>query len=732
MDPIDRSILEWCAHDFHPLKPLREHIPVGTLYRHIRRLIQLGWLRRQQHYYLTSEAGHRQLIEKDKGCPGTALEKVYPPLRKVPTPVHQAMITLILAAVVARRYPHRSDRHPFFVCAGGTLHWKTSLGLFVCHALRIDPTRHVVDCGSETGRSLSFRRDGRGHWVFKRALLDAPFLVLDEFLAADPSLRHPLNLFLSGRRIIPFENQNLTVHPVPLLTLNPKTKPTLEARIGLSAPQIRRGIIVDLDSVPMPDLTTIGEAALIAAQQEAPISLEAPSVNCQTHSRQIIQLVREILLPEAHARVDFEGIINLCTGMTGVLPDPSTAISQVAHSLGIVVETLNWTRRGWIDSVLTFSLAAPSQERNRGDEPNTPSQSFRSTTNPAGATDHQPGKVSLQVPRLTRDIGLPNLNLSDELRSQLVWLGVETGRPLEETLTILVEFFNEWRGKRRATLATLKRILDLAQELEVTDIDRETLEDFLHTKAHIERYGCTFLDIPECVRLLDLLGSLPHPWDWHQAKAAMQCVARVLHYGITIDAVNTFLTKHQCLHQLGFDETTAEGLAKALQNVRASGKRRNRIIGQIIKTAGTQVELNDLMAERQKLQFEIRELESRHHKILHTLEKAQSQVNRLQEDSHHIQQRNQRLEQNYATKSSDLEVLQAFRTFLLGKTEDCNPFLAEIGAIYQWRQLGGNLTDIVGAQWTQSLREKIYKFFQELLMEPHSKLRQQTEGNDPG
>ena len=42
MNQIDRSILEFCAHDFRALKPLREHIPVGTLYRHVRKLIQLG------------------------------------------------------------------------------------------------------------------------------------------------------------------------------------------------------------------------------------------------------------------------------------------------------------------------------------------------------------------------------------------------------------------------------------------------------------------------------------------------------------------------------------------------------------------------------------------------------------------------------------------------------------------------------------------------------------------
>jgi 50S ribosomal subunit-associated GTPase HflX len=44
----------------------------------------------------------------------------------------------------------------------------------------------------------------------------------------------------------------------------------LEGRLGLSAPQIRRTIIANLDAVPMPDLAATGEEALTAARAHAP------------------------------------------------------------------------------------------------------------------------------------------------------------------------------------------------------------------------------------------------------------------------------------------------------------------------------------------------------------------------------------------------------------------------------------------------------------------------------
>ncbi len=175
MDPRDRFILESCAGGFRPLKPLSKQIPSGSLYRRAKRLVALGWLRKENDLYQTSEAGLRQLAETQSGRRFDALEKIYPPLALVPTPVHRALAELIFAGAVVRQHDTRPDRHPFFVAFGGTLHWKTSVGAFVCHALGLDPALHIVDCGAETGKSLTVRRTGSGEPAFKRELLDAPF-----------------------------------------------------------------------------------------------------------------------------------------------------------------------------------------------------------------------------------------------------------------------------------------------------------------------------------------------------------------------------------------------------------------------------------------------------------------------------------------------------------------------------------------------------------------------------
>ena len=181
MDPIDSAILTHCAEDFRPLKPLLQMIPKGTAYRHAKRLLQLGWLVREGRLYQSTDAGRRQLQAAQRGQQWNRLDAVYPPIKYLPTDVHRALFELVLAAVICRQYETRSDRHPFFVCAGGTLRWKSSLGIFLCHALGLDPGRHVVECASEAGKSLFVRRDSAGTVVYKRELLDTSMVVLDEF-----------------------------------------------------------------------------------------------------------------------------------------------------------------------------------------------------------------------------------------------------------------------------------------------------------------------------------------------------------------------------------------------------------------------------------------------------------------------------------------------------------------------------------------------------------------------
>jgi len=641
MNPNDRAILEFCRQDFRPLKSLRTHISSGTLYRRVGRLLGVGWLKKADDLYQTTEAGLRQLAEAASGRRWDSLEQVYPPLGLVPTPVHRAVGELILAGVAARQQESRPDRHPFFVAFGGTLRWKTSLGMFICLALGLDPAIHVVECGSESGKSLSFRRSGTGTLVFKRELLDAPFIVLDEFLSADPSVRPTLNIFLGGRLVVPFENERLAVRPVPLLTLNPRAKDTLEARIGLSAPQIRRAILADFDVVPMPDLAMTGERALTAARAQAPLILSAPAVDCQGHHRPIVELTRAILVPGAHDRVDVEVVVNLSTGMTAFIPEPAEAIAQVGHALGVLAETLGWTQAGWIEAVSRFALGPAARQARSRPEPSLPA-SPTGNAEPSGVAEGKPAgstTLSLQVPRpVRRETGVPDLSLSPELRARLIWLAVETGRTLEEVLALLVGIYLE-RRKDADTLPILERILSLARELEAAQVDVETLEGYLKAQAALAKDNCTFEDVPEALRLIDLLGELPEPWDWPRARTAIQAVTAILEAGISTDQVTAFLTRHQRLGELGFDEETAVAIAEALTQAGVTGERRDAVLHEMVASAGIQADCVALENRREQLQQSVAALERAQIRLRRTTKALMTRIRNLQRDEQTAQQR---------------------------------------------------------------------------------------------
>jgi len=408
MHPTDRVILDYCHNDFRPVTPLKGTVPSGSLYRHVGRMVKVGWLERQGALYRATEAGLHQLAALASGTTWDVLSDVYPPLALIPTLAHRALAELILAAIVARQHAIRPDRHPFFGACGGTLRWKTSLGRFVCHALGLDPGMQVVDCGTEGGKSLSFRRGSDGTLVFKRALLDTAFVVLDEFQLADRAVRSALGIFLRGRLVMPVENQQLTIQPVPLLTLNPKVAPTLEGRLGLSPPLVRRALLADLDAVPMPDLAAVGERAVEAARAQPPLVLRAPQADIEGFHDAIVDLVREVLLPDAHERVDVEIVVNLSAGMTAFIPEAVVAIAQVVHNVGILAETLGWTRPGWIEPVTAFKHGA------KGPGART-SALVRVVTPEVPVTVHEtqpaaPGTISLSDPPGPRGAGPPCLS----------------------------------------------------------------------------------------------------------------------------------------------------------------------------------------------------------------------------------------------------------------------------------------------------------------------------------
>ncbi|MBK5282653.1 MAG: hypothetical protein JJE16_11245 [Nitrospiraceae bacterium] len=595
MDPIDFAILTSCVEDFRPLKPLLKTIPKGTLYRHAKRLTQIGWLAREGRRYQTTDAGRRQLHAAHRGRRWNQFDILYPPVKDLPTDVHRAVFELALAAVICRQSKTRADRHPFLVCAGGTLRWKSSLGIFLCHALGLDPGGHLVECAVEAGKSLFVRRDAEGTVVYKRDLLGTPFIVLDEFQAAAPAVRAALYPLLSGRLVVPLENDRLTVSCVPLVLLNPVEKPVLEQRLGLSAPLIRRALIANLDAVAMPDVALIGERALVAARAQTPLTLSEPTIDCQQFDRRIIDLLRGILNDDAAERIDLQMIVNLCSGMTAWLPDPTESIAQVAHGVGILAETMAWSRPGWIEVVTDFSLDQHKRPQPiRMEKTQRQEGDAQSEVNPSQT-------IALQIPKVRREPNLPDLALSDALRGRLAWLAVETGRPVDEVLNLLFEVYVKWQ-RQPETVATLWKILSLARTLNRAEVDIDDLHGYLCAEAALRKHQCRFEDVPEALRLIECLMALPRSWTWTMAAAAVQGVAVLIKAGIEAPDVEKLLQRHQRLSQLGFEEEEAEAVAEALIRAGAVGRQRTRVLNRMVAQAGKVIHAAELEGERMRLE----------------------------------------------------------------------------------------------------------------------------------
>lgn len=721
MDPIDRAILEFCQEEFRPLKPLQERIPKGTLYRHAKRLVKLGWVGKESGLYRTTEPGLRQLIESQSGRRWDALERVYPPLAVVPTPVHRAMIELILAAAVARRHEIRPDRHPFFVAFGRTLRWKTSAGTFVCHALGLDPALHVIDCGAESGKSLTVRRSGTGEPTFKRELLEAPFVVLDEFLTAETSVRSTLAIFLSGRLVMPFENGQLRVCPVPLLTLNPREKPALEQRIGLSAPQIRRAILADLDAVPMPDLAVIGERALEAARAHRPLELGAPAMNCGAFREAIVELTRSIVTPEAQARVDVEVVVTLATGMTAFIANPAEAIAQVGYDVGVLAETLGWTRPGWIEAVTHFSLKTgtkPVRSEPVEITPITGTAIARVAPDGARAQNEAPPRaVSLAVPERVRRRGhVPDLELSDETRMRLIWLAHETGRNLDEAIDLLLDHYLSWRGDTQ-TMETMEKSLALAAELEVAQIEGVTLERYLADRQALAEHNCTFEDVPEALRMIEFLSQLPVSWDWKLAEAAMQGVATLMEEEIAPEEVGEFIARHRRLKDLGFDEALAEAVAEVIAQAGAVGDRRDQVLRSLVEVAKEPVDRDELAAACRTLGQEVTRLEARKASLESHAQGLQTSLAALREETRAAQTELAAIRAEWTAKAGELDVLRGLRAFLLRHPRAAAPFFEDLRKLDRWQRIGGAPDDIVGAGYAKDLVQKFVTFFEQVAEE---------------
>jgi hypothetical protein len=295
---------------------------------------------------------------------------------------------------------------------------------------------------------------------------------------------------------------------------------------------------------------------------------------------------------------------------------------------------------------------------------------------------------------------------------RLVWFAHETDRDVDGALDLLLDFYLEWRANEQS-IETLARILALGRDMDLAELEGDAVRDYLADRQMLDAYHCSFTDLPEALRLLDLLSELPVEWSWEIATAAMQGVADILRAGIPAAQIAEFMARHRQLEALGFQET-AEGLAAALAEAGAVGDQRDAIVRSLVECAKTVVDREQLDDGVQRLRAQVAALEAQTAQLERTVEALAQRRDTLRQDIIATQSALAHVEAERAVKAGDLEVLAALKALLLTKTPATDAFFEELRRLDRWRAIGGTPTDVVGARYVQDLRAKLLGLLQEM------------------
>lgn len=393
MNEDQRRILDFCIGEWKSLAPLKEQIPYSTLYRVAkdlcgRRLLlhrrkkgyrttqrgiqasqkertQVGTLREDKPTEKVEPAeGKRQIASKNPPVNLATIQKLlqlsdkrinsfpslYPPLQKVPTPTHRAIIELCWAEVCDRKWPVTEDHHFNFLNLGDTFRWKTKEAEFCVHMIGgKDITAYIIELSTEKGRSLWVRKTASGAIIFKRDILEKPFLCLDDYGEADREAKEAARHLLKGRTKIAVENETQMIPCVPMVNLNPQKGDTIFDKTGFHKPLLRRFVPCNLDVIQFPDLKKMGLEALDAAKAFGPLKMEKPTSSCTEYREELIHYYEKLFTEEGQKCIDIEGLLNIARGFTGYGFTPSEAVRYVLYKASLPYHTVGWLRPEWVE-----------------------------------------------------------------------------------------------------------------------------------------------------------------------------------------------------------------------------------------------------------------------------------------------------------------------------------------------------------------------------------------------
>jgi len=564
----DKIILQWFCSKGEVSEELAEQVGLrrSALYERVGRLVRNGLLQRLgRNQYKLTPAGQKVLLGQNEG-----LAQLYPLLVEVPTAQHLAIIELIIAAISARISGLFDEFLPSFLLIGPTMAWKTSLGRFVCYMLGLDPARHVIDLSTETSKSLWLRRDARGRVIYKREILDAPFVTFDEYGLADKQVRAAVWHFIGGRLKVPVENEVLESRVTALLTMNPlKEEGNLSDRTGLLPAKIRRLVVCDLCWVDLPDLAVTGEDVVERAARATPLQLRQANSTFTHLRRPISSLMRQLLLPEALQSVNFEMLRALVAGMAAYMSEEK-ALQRVVRDYCVTLETLGWTVENWRAKLAQFADIENEQQ--------------------LSGTTILEGEI-----------------MGSDIQKYLAYLQVETGKDAVEALRVLVEV---WQAMRRCGLELddLKRLGDVLSHAAAQRLSAERLEHYLGFERITATCDITPEQVAELATVLKRSGYL----DKQRLEVLMGVAELLGRYDLDIGDLRQALSVLITLRRQGVPPSIVHALKDvAVQFYRSDidvEEAMEDLAQAVIDDAVLRNEIDALMQKRDRLLMEVKKL----------------------------------------------------------------------------------------------------------------------------
>jgi hypothetical protein len=214
----------------------------------------------------------------------------------------------------------------------------------------------------ERGFSLWVRKTATGKRIFRRKILEARYICLEDYHRASRQAKESASHLLSGKTEISVENETQRIYCVTQVNINPEKGDNIFEKTGFDGPALRRFIPCDVDAIELPNLMEIGEEALDLAKGYNIIQIKKPTSDCRQYRQELLKYFRKIFTEGDQRYIDVDGLLNIARGFTGYGFTPSEAVRYVLYKASLPYHTLGWLRPEWIRGFREKKAAAKIKE----------------------------------------------------------------------------------------------------------------------------------------------------------------------------------------------------------------------------------------------------------------------------------------------------------------------------------------------------------------------------------